>query len=194
MTAAARLHLWHCKTIFPLGTCASSPCHCLPGHGVLQGTCPAARVQCVRSRPSKVGQAGESVVTAWEHGSPAVPVPQVCFKGVFKNPRPSLDSCKAFASRNDPTLTKSSSALLPPQTRTYLDSLVVTRAESWFAASQSQASACAASPPSCSLMHLQDRAVQRWLPSEPSPFTLPFHRCQLQSHPSQDYSQATATN
>lgn len=44
----------------------------------------------------------------------------------------------------------------PPGTWAYLDSLVVTSAESWFAASQSQASACAASPSSCSLMHLED--------------------------------------
>lgn len=44
----------------------------------------------------------------------------------------------------------------PPGTRAYLDSLVVTSAESWFAASQSQASACAASPSICSLMHLED--------------------------------------
>lgn len=81
----------------------------------------------------------------------------------------------------------------PPQMRTYLDSLVVTSAESWFAASQSQASACAASPPSCSLMHLQDRVVQRWAPSEPVPVPLPHHSHQ-QSHPSQGYSQATATD
>ena len=36
------------RQLFPLGTRASSPCHCLRGHGVLQGTCPAARVQRVR--------------------------------------------------------------------------------------------------------------------------------------------------
>ena len=29
------------------------------------------------------GKRGESTVTARKHGSPAVPVPQVCFKGVL---------------------------------------------------------------------------------------------------------------
>lgn len=57
-------------------------------------------------------------------------------------------------------LRKSGSALLPPKRRAYLDSLVVTSAESWFAASQSQASACAASPPSCSLMHLRESSAK----------------------------------
>lgn len=76
----------------------------------------------------------------------------------------------------------------PSWTRTYLDSLVVTSAESWFVASQSQASACAASPPSCSLMHLQDRAAEMWLQSPGTP------RPQCRPHPSQHCSRAMAMN
>lgn len=77
--------------ISPSEPVPASPCDCLRGHGVLQETCPAARVQRGRSRPSKAGRAaysrlGKSVVTAWKQGSPTVPVPQVCFKGVFMNP------------------------------------------------------------------------------------------------------------
>lgn len=44
---------------------------------------------------------------------------------------------------------------------------MVTSAESWFDASHSQASACAASPPSCSLMHLKDREQCRQCLWEP---------------------------
>lgn len=116
MRAAARLHLWHCKAIFPLKNHASSP------DAVPQGTVPLPGTTC------------------------------------------------------------------PSQTRTYLDSLVVTSAESWFVASQSQASACAASPPSCSLMHLHDRAAEMRLQSPATP------RPQCRPHPLQDCSRAMAAN
>lgn len=63
---------------------------------------------------------------------------------------------------------------------------MVTRAESWLAASQSQALACAASPPSWSLMHLHDQK-----PWEGGSLQSPDHSHQHQSPPLQDYSQGT---
>lgn len=63
---------------------------------------------------------------------------------------------------------------------------MVTRAESWLAASQSQAFACAASPPSWSLMHLHDQK-----PWEGGSLQNPARSHRHQSHPLQDYSQRT---
>lgn len=63
----------------------------------------------------------------------------------------------------------------------------MTRAESWLAASQSQAFACAASPPSWSLMHLHDQK-----PWEGGSLKSPAPSHRHQSHPLQDYSQGTA--
>lgn len=89
-----------------------------------------------------------------------------CSKGGVLGTCDPLDTPKGLThSHQEPPL------LFSSPTRTHLHSLVVTSAESWFAASHSQASACAASPPICSLMHLQDKSQ---VPSEPSQALSPY--------------------
>lgn len=149
-TAAARLHLWRCKAVFPLSSPASS-CDCLQCRGVSWGTRPAAQVQ---RPPLCPGKAGCAVLRRAQ--STAFWPPQARGSALRQPPHRDLragdprGSCKTLPPHREWLRSP------PPKTRAYLDSLVVTSADSWFAASQSQASACAASPPSCSLMHLED--------------------------------------